>query len=375
MGSRPGAMEGVVTATLPTPGFWAGRRVLVTGHTGFKGGWLCAWLQAMQAEVHGFSLDPPTEPNFFNVATVEPHLASHTIGDVRDFEALMRAVTRARPAVVFHLAAQPLVRHSYHEPIETYAVNVMGTAHVLEAVRRVGGVRAAVSVTTDKCYENIGLPIAYNETERLGGFDPYSSSKACAELVTASYRNSFLAGSGVAVATARAGNVVGGGDWAVDRLVPDILRAIDSGSELTIRAPASVRPWQHVLEPVRGYLLLAERLCENGAAFAEPWNFGPRDRDARPVEDIVQYVASRTARLSWRGDASEQPHEADYLMLDSAKARDRLGWSPLWGLEEVLDRTLEWHEAWRRGDDMRQLTLAQIDLYAASSLEGSSAEI
>jgi CDP-glucose 4,6-dehydratase len=347
--------------------FWRGRRVLITGHTGFKGSWLCLWLTSLGAEVHGYALPPPTAPSLFDVAKVGDLLASSEIADVRDSEALCATVRRVRPEVVFHLAAQPLVRYSYRAPLETYAVNVMGTAHLLEAVRQCDGVRAVVSVTTDKCYENREWPWGYREYEPLGGHDPYSSSKACAELVSAAYRDSFLAASGVALATARAGNVIGGGDWATDRLLPDFLRALDAGETLTIRSPGAIRPWQHVLEPLSGYLALAEALVTTGAQAAEAWNFGPVDDDARQVGWILDRLSTRIPELRWQLDASPQPHEANYLKLDSSKARARLGWVPRWRLGKALDMTVGWHRAWRQGSDMRAVSLAQIAEYTACS--------
>lgn len=349
--------------------FWRGRRVLVTGHTGFKGSWLCLWLTSLGAEVHGYALPPPTDPALFDVAQVGGSLASSTIADVRDLDALVAAVHRAQPEIVFHLAAQPLVRYSYEAPVETYAVNVMGTVHLLEAIRRAGCVRVVVNVTTDKCYENREWAWGYRENEPLGGRDPYSSSKACAELVSAAYRASFLAGEGVAMATARAGNVIGGGDWAADRLLPDFLRALDAGKTLNIRSPGAIRPWQHVLEPLSGYLVLAETLAASGAQAAEAWNFGPVDGDARPVGWIVDRLSSRVPELRWQCDASPQPHEANYLKLDSSKARTRLGWAPRWRLDHALDMTIDWHRAWRQGSDMRTVSLAQIAEYAASTTD------
>ena len=292
MGITTRAVEGVVTEHLPLAAFWKGRRVFVTGHTGFKGGWLCLWLNSLGAAVHGYALSPPT-PSLFDVAGVDRAMASSTIADVRDYESLRNVMERVQPEIVFHLAAQALVRQSYQQPIDTYAVNVMGSVHLLEAVRATGGVKAVVNITTDKCYENRETPRAYQEDEPLGGHDPYSSSKACAEIVTAAYRRSFLAEAGIAVATARAGNVVGGGDWAADRLVPDFLRALDSGGSLAIRYPGATRPWQHVLEPVSGYLTLAEHLHAGGTSFAEAWNFGPVDEDTQTVGWVVEHLASR----------------------------------------------------------------------------------
>ncbi|HEX2542300.1 MAG TPA: CDP-glucose 4,6-dehydratase [Caldimonas sp.] len=351
-------------------GFWRGRSVLVTGHTGFKGGWLSLWLTQAGAKVHGYSLQPPTEPNLFGVARIAERLAGHTMADIRDAAALRRAVEAARPEVVFHLAAQPLVRQSYADPVETYSVNVMGTVHLLEAVRAVQGVKAVVNVTTDKCYENREWVWGYRESEPLGGHDPYSNSKACSELVSAAYRNSFLAAAGIALATARAGNVIGGGDWAVDRLVPDFFRAASDGLPLEVRYPRATRPWQHVLEPVGGYLLLAEQLATGGEGRAEAWNFGPPDDDARTVAWILDRLVERSPGTRWNSVAGEHVHEANFLKLDSSKARAALGWKPRWNLGTALDKTVEWHNAWRRGDDMQQVCLQQIGAYLDAT-EGS----
>ncbi|AEV24496.1 CDP-glucose 4,6-dehydratase [Azospira oryzae PS] len=349
-------------------GFWSGKRVFLTGHTGFKGGWLALWLADMGAEVHGYALNPPTSPALFNVAGVGDRMASSVIADVRDGERLARAVADVAPEVVFHLAAQPLVRHSYKAPVETYAVNVMGTINLLEAVRHCASVKVLVNVTTDKCYENREWVWAYREHEAMGGHDPYSSSKACSELVTASYRNSFLAQRQVQVATARAGNVIGGGDWAEDRLLPDFLRALDAGRELVIRSPAAIRPWQHVLEPLSGYLTLAEQLQQQGPALAEGWNFGPNEIDARPVRWIVDFLCQRTPGAAWRCDEAAQPHEAGSLKLDSAKAKALLGWRPRWNLAKALEMTIDWHQAWKGSGDMAAHTLAQIRQYEMSAL-------
>ncbi len=338
---------------------WRGRRVFLTGHTGFKGSWLALWLADMGAEVHGYALAPPKD-GFFCAVGVHSHLASSTLADLRDLPALRHAMSAARPEVVFHLAAQALVRQSYAEPVETFAVNVLGTAHVLEAARAVEGVRAVVCVTTDKVYENREWPWAYRENDPLGGHDPYAASKACAELVTASYRASFLAAAGVQVATVRAGNVIGGGDCSMDRLVPDILRAVDAGETLVIRAPNATRPWQHVLEPLSGYLLLAERLLDGGPVFADAWNFGPADGDARPVQWIVEQLSARLGGAPWRLDAGPRPKEAHALRLDSSRAAALLGWRPAWDLAIALDHTVAWHRAWRAGDDLAALSLAQM---------------
>ena len=345
---------------------WQNRRVLVTGHTGFKGGWLSLWLAARGARVHGFALDPPTTPSFHQACGVAGVVADDRRGDLSDRSALDDCLTAARPEVVFHLAAQPLVRHSYREPLETFDANVMGTARLLEAARRCDAVRAVVVVTTDKVYDNREWDWAYRETEPLGGADPYSASKACAELVCESYRRSFLAAGGIRLATARAGNVIGGGDWAADRLVPDFLRAVTAGEPLAIRAPRSVRPWQHVLEPLAGYLLLAERLLESDR-FAEAWNFGPCEDDARQVGDVVDELCRLVPGARWHRDGADHPHEAGMLRLDSTKARQRLGWRPRWGLEEALARTIDWHRAWQGGADMAAVSLAQIEAFETAA--------
>jgi CDP-glucose 4,6-dehydratase len=348
------------------PQFWRERRVLVTGHTGFKGSWMSLWLQAMGAEVTGFALAPNTTPSLFEEARVASGMQS-VIGDIRDPAALAETMQQARPEVVIHMAAQPLVRYSYQAPVETYATNVMGTVHVLEAVRRTREVRAVVNVTTDKCYENREWVWGYREDEPMGGHDPYSSSKGCAELVSASYRRSFLQEAGVALATARAGNVIGGGDWAPDRLIPDILRGFEEGAVVPIRRPTAVRPWQHVLEPVRGYLMLADALHTRGAAYAEAWNFGPNDEDARPVSWIVERMASLWGQdARWELDPGQHPHEAGYLKLDISKVRARLGWHPALRLADALQMIVEWSRERRAGTDVRRLTLDQIDAYQQS---------
>lgn len=345
---------------LVNPAFWRGRRVFLTGHTGFKGSWLSLWLQSMGAEVHGYALAPETNPALFEVADVARGMHS-TLGDVRDDAALHATMAAARPEIVLHLAAQPLVPLSYAAPVDTFATNVMGTVHLLEACRQVPGIRAVVVVSSDKCYENREQPQGYRESDPMGGHDPYSASKGCTELVVASYRRSFLAASGIPVASARAGNVIGGGDWTPSRLVPDVLAAFAAGSPVTLRNPGAIRPWQHVLDPLSGYLLLAQRLVESGPAFAEGWNFGPDDSDAKTVAWVVERLAA-----GWGPDArwavadTPQVHEAHTLKLDCSKARDRLDWRPRWHAGEAVARSLAWHRAWQGGADMQRYTLDEI---------------
>jgi CDP-glucose 4,6-dehydratase len=350
------------------PSFWRGKRVFLTGHTGFKGGWLSLWLQQLGAELTGYALQPPTDPCLFDKANVGRGMRS-IIGDIRDGAKLVAAVREAAPDIVIHMAAQPLVRRSYADPVETYSTNVMGTVHLLEAVRQCGSVRAVVNVTTDKCYENREWLWPYRENEAMGGYDPYSSSKGCAELVTAAYRNSYFNASNfsqhqMALASARAGNVIGGGDWAEDRLVPDILAAFSRGEPVQIRNPHAVRPWQHVLEPLRGYLTLAERLFSDGASYAEAFNFGPREDDAQPVEWIVRQLAAKWGDAAvWRVDVGHHPHEASLLRLDVSKAAHRLAWRPALNLDAALQLTVDWARACREGLDLHAITLAQINDY------------
>ena len=355
-----------VTTVSANPDFWRGKRVFLTGHTGFKGGWLSLWLQALGAQVCGFALEAEGKHNLFAVAKVDDGMSS-VIGDIRSFDAVRDAMKSFRPEIVVHMAAQALVRLSYAEPVATYATNVMGTVHVLEAARQLDSVRTIVNVTTDKCYENREWVWGYRETEPMGGHDPYSNSKGCSELVTAAYRSSFFQHSGIALASARAGNVIGGGDWAVDRLVPDTLRAFERGEPVIVRKPNATRPWQHVLEPLSGYLTLAEHLFEHGQAYAEAWNFGPRDDDARPVSWIVEHMAQTWGHgASWAQDAGEHPHEAHYLKLDISKAQDRLGWNPRWTLDTALTNISHWHRAWLAHAEMRAECLAQIQQFTNS---------
>jgi len=348
--------------------FWSGRKVFLTGHTGFKGSWLSLWLQRLGAIVAGCALDPPTEPSLFQSARVGEQLTDLR-GDVRDLPALQAALSAERPEVVFHLAAQPLVRASYIQPVETFATNVLGTVHLLEAVRHVESVRAVVVVTSDKCYENQEWHWGYRETEALGGHDPYSASKACAELATAAWRRSFLSAGGrqVGVATARAGNVLGGGDWAADRIVPDAVRAILAGRPLVVRRPQAVRPWQHVLEPLCGYLTLAEKLHAEPERWSSAWNFGPADVDTVPVKELLDRFFAHWGEGSWQTESETAgPHEAGLLRLDCSKARTLLGWRMALGLDQTVAMTAEWYRratALHKVVDIRQLTLEQIEFY------------
>ena len=347
--------------------FWRGRRVFVTGHTGFKGAWLLLMLRELGAEAHGFSLPPPTGPSMFALLGLQRY-CRHAVGDIRDRDGLSAALAEARPEVVLHMAAQPLVRASYDDPVVTYATNVMGTVHLLDACRHEAGVRSVVAITTDKVYDNVGWVWGYRENDRLGGTDPYSNSKAACELAIDSYRRSFFPPAkrdvhGVGLASARAGNVIGGGDFAVDRLVPDAVRAFAAGEPLMIRNPLSVRPWQHVMEPLAGYLLLAERLFDDGA-FATGWNFGPRTDESAPVKDVADRLAAHWGEgASWAQDPAEHPHEAATLKLDPTKARLELGWAPRLALDDALRLTAEWYRAWARGKDLLAVSERQLRAY------------
>lgn len=351
--------------------FWRGKRVLLTGHTGFKGSWLSLWLAEMGAHVVGFSLEPPTKPSLYEVANVAQVLTS-VLGDIRDLAKLRDTFERYQPEIVIHMAAQSLVRYSYHHPVETYTTNVIGTVHLLEAVRHVSSVRAVLNVTSDKCYENREWLWGYRENERMGGFDPYSNSKGCAELVTSAYRDSFFPPGSfdkhqVAIASVRAGNVIGGGDWAGDRLIPDVIRAFSDGQPVVIRNPHAIRPWQHVLEPLSGYLLLAQRLYEQGAEFSGGWNFGPAEEDAKPVEWIVDRLTRSWGEgATWRNEQSLSLHEAHYLKLDCSKARVQLGWRPRWTLNVALESIVDWYKAYLHNEDMRNFSMKQLGSYLSS---------
>ncbi len=363
-----------VNTTVVRPDFWNGKRVLLTGHTGFKGSWMSIWLKEMGADLTGFSLTPPTSPSLFDDARVAEGMRS-IIGDVRDLSHLVSVFEEVKPEIVIHMAAQPLVRESYKLPVDTYAINVMGTVNLLEAVRLTPGVRSVVIVTTDKCYENREWFWGYREDEAMGGYDPYSNSKGCAELVVSSYRRSYFhpdryAEHKVAVASARAGNVIGGGDWADDRLIPDIMRAVMEGRPVHIRSPYATRPWQHVLEPVGGYLLLAERLYTEGAAWAEGWNIGPRSDDARNVESIVRSICDNWGDgASFEIDSAPQPHEAGYLKLDISKIENRMNWHPVWRLPVTLAKTVDWYKRYTANEDPRGICLSQLNDYIRDSKE------
>ena len=349
------------------PQFWKEKSVFLTGHTGFKGGWLALWLCSMGAKVTGYALDPNTSPNLFEALSLKTVLNHSHIANICDLDRLQNALTTCNPEIVIHMAAQPLVRYSYSNPVETYMTNVMGTVHVLEAIRKSDSVRATVVVTTDKCYENKEWVWGYRENESMGGFDPYSNSKGCAELVTSAYRQSYFsnpAGNSNRVASARAGNVIGGGDWSEDRLIPDALKAFESNTTLMIRNPLATRPWQHVLEPLSGYLILAQSLYQDGDKYSSAWNFGPQDRDNRSVQEVITSLCKQWgSNAKWQQDTSFQPHEAGLLKLDCSKASQQLRWEPKWNLETAIEKIIQWHKAYLARENMQAITLGQIDQY------------
>jgi len=364
-----------MTDTLRAGGFFSGKNVLITGHTGFKGSWLTLWLGSLGARVTGYSLDPPTDPNLFDLLGLSG-MMQHLSGDIADSGRLGKVIADQKPDIIFHLAAQSLVRKSYDHPRYTYETNIMGTVNVLEAVRSSLSSCAVINVTSDKCYENREWVYGYRENDPMGGHDPYSSSKACSELVTAAYRRSFFNPRDfgrthrVSLSSVRAGNVIGGGDWAADRLVPDCIRSLLKGEKIVIRNPGSVRPWQHVLDPLRGYLMLARKLFEEGAGYAEGWNFGPEDHDVRTVEWLVKRICSKWGQgAGYVTDAGEHVHEAHYLKLDCSNARARLGWSPLWDIQKAVDSVVEWTGAYRKGEDIQALCLKQIDEFTATAAQ------
>lgn len=346
------------------PSFWIGKKVFLTGHTGFKGSWLSLWLQDMGAIVKGYALEPNTTPNLFTEAKVGQNMDSE-IGDITDLKRITDSMIAFNPEVLIHMAAQPLVRLSYKEPVLTYATNVMGTVNVLEAARKCDNLKAIVSVTTDKCYENKEWAWGYRENEPMGGHDPYSSSKGCAELVTLAYRKSFFnETNSTFLASARAGNVIGGGDWSDDRLIPDILKAFEKNEPVIVRNPMATRPWQHVLEPLSGYLVLAQHLYEDGSTFAEGWNFGPKDEDCKPVSWILDKMVSKWGKgAAWELDKNNNPHEAGYLKLDCSKAAMQLNWRPKWNLEDTLESIINWHQHYLSGKNSKEQCLLEIAKY------------
>lgn len=361
---------------MPSSHFWSGKKVLITGHTGFKGSWLSLWLQSLGADVTGYAFEPANMPNLHTLCGLDDTVRSVT-ADIRDRSSLLRTIQATRPVVIFHMAAQPFVRYSYRNPVETFETNVLGTVNLLDAVRTSIGdgaaIQAVVNVTTDKCYENREWPWGYREIDRLGGHDPYSSSKACSELVTSSFRNSFFhqkdyASHGLSVATARAGNVIGGGDWSEDRIVPGSMRALLSGNKLKLRNPIATRPWQHVLEPLQGYLLLAQKMVERGPEFGNAWNFGPRDDCARSVDWLVKTIGTLWGVHDfYELEQGSTPHEAVDLRLDSSKAMRELGWQPVWDVKTALEKTVEWFQAYRQQADMKSICLAQLEAYARAA--------
>jgi CDP-glucose 4,6-dehydratase len=363
-------MENVeMKSSVVDPLFWRGKKVFLTGHTGFKGSWLSLWLSSMGAKVTGYALSPNTSPNLFNVIKIAEVISNSCIADIRDLSKLRSEMIAAEPDIVIHMAAQPLVRYSYQHPVETYATNVMGTVHVLESTRALESIKATVVVTTDKCYENKEWLWGYRENEAMGGHDPYSSSKGCAEIVAAAYRNSFFSGldSQNSIATARAGNVIGGGDWSPDRLIPDAIKAFESNQAVRIRNPLATRPWQHVLEPLSGYLILAQQLYSHGSRYASSWNFGPQDEGNRSVKEVIELMALRWGGCAqWEKDGLDQPHEANLLKLDCSKARQSLGWMPRWGLETAIEKIVEWQKSFQSKADMCALSVAQIEEYTKS---------
>lgn len=348
------------------PSFWQNKKVFLTGHTGFKGSWLSLWLSSLGAKVYGYALAPNTSLSLYDTLNINGLVEGSKIADIRDLETLQNSMANFQPDVVIHMAAQPLVRHSYANPVETYAINVMGTVHVLECTRAVNSVRATLVVTTDKCYENQEWVWGYRENEPMGGYDPYSNSKGCAELVTSAYRQSFFTNSALAnqIASARAGNVIGGGDWSEDRLIPDAIRAFEQKQTLKIRNPLAIRPWQHVLEPLAGYLVLLQALYEHGSTYASGWNFGPNDQDNCQVQEVIDLLISKWVNSArWEKEGLDQPHEANLLKLDCSKARNYLGWSPKWNLEIAVQKIVDWQKSFLDKENMQKISLAQINQY------------
>jgi CDP-glucose 4,6-dehydratase len=346
--------------------FWKNKKVFLTGHTGFKGSWMSIWLNKLGANVKGYSLQPPSQPSLFNEAKIS-ELVDSEINDVRNFIKLNESIQKFSPDIIFHMAAQPLVRASYDTPLETYETNVMGTANLLQASCTNPAVKAVINITTDKCYENLELDIAYKETDKMGGSDPYSSSKACSELVTSAYRQSFFQQKKIGIASARAGNVIGGGDWAEDRLIPDILKAFKTRKPVIIRNPKATRPWQHVLEPLSGYLLLAEKLFNEPDKYSEGWNFGPHVNDVKQVDWILDYMVELWPNSCWKLDSSPNPHEANLLKLDISKSESQLRWHPTWSLETSLKKIVQWQKSYESGANMHDICSKEISQFIKDS--------
>jgi len=344
--------------------FWKGRQVFLTGHTGFKGGWLSLWLKQLGADVTGYALESPTYPSFFNDVTVSGALKQSIYGDMRDTDSLTKAIQYSKPEIVIHMAAQSLVRESYYDPVGTYSTNVIGTVNLFEAVRKTSSIKAVLNITTDKCYENKEWDWGYREIDQMGGHDPYSSSKGCAELVSTAYRHSFFKQKGIQLATARAGNVIGGGDWARDRIIPDAIRAFINNKTLLVRNPLAIRPWQHVLDPLYGYLILCQQLVYAPDEYAEGWNFGPNGGDTQTVSKLVDImVNSWGGQAFWEMDEGGHPHESHMLKLDCSKANNQLKWKPIWNFERAIDETVQWYKAYHNKEDIYQFTLNQIENY------------
>lgn len=343
--------------------FWKNKSVFITGHTGFKGGWMSLWLSELGANVSGYSLKAPTDRNFFQVINLKKIIKNSTIGDIRNLSKLKNSMYNANPSIIFHMAAQPLVNHSYIDPLETFSTNLIGTINVLEAARKIKSVKAIVNITSDKCYENNELGKSFKEIDRLGGYDPYSSSKACSEIATSAYRKSFLEKTGIKIASARAGNVIGGGDWADDRLIPDFFRSIDNNKILNIRSPYAVRPWQHVLDPLSGYLMLAEKLVKEGDSFAEAWNFGPENSGKKNVLWIINRFSKKFKGAKFRIKKQINFHESNLLNLNISKAKSKLGWKPVWSIEKAIDNTISWYENYKRKRNMLEYSIKQIKAY------------
>lgn len=359
-----GITEGTLENMVISDSFWAGKKILITGHTGFKGGWISLWLNMLGADVAGYSLEPPTEPSLYENLNLNGVLSLDILGDITDLKKLNSALVDFRPEIIIHMAAQSLVKKSYEAPILTYNTNVMGTVCVLEAAKKVSSVKTILNITTDKCYENKEWIWPYRENEALGGYDPYSSSKACSEIISSAYRDSFLRDIGIGLATARSGNVIGGGDWAANRIVPDTMRAFMNGEALTVRNPDAVRPWQHVLEPIYGYILLCQKLYQEPDKYADSWNFGPDNSEDKPVSQLADFMVKEWgAGATWELDQNAHPHEAQQLRLDSSKAKKYLNWSQTWSIEKALKETVRWYKAWFNNENVRNVSLMQIEKY------------